>query len=42
MGLNTMQENLNRWNLIWDAEEYIKRLPKIEAKEKALNAKKHN
>ncbi|GAB5565964.1 MAG: hypothetical protein Wins2KO_30270 [Winogradskyella sp.] len=42
MGLNTMQENLNRWNLIWDVEEYIKRLPQIEAKEKALNAKKHN
>ena len=40
MGLNTMQENLNRWNLIWDAETYIKELPAIEAKEKELNSKK--
>ncbi|MEP3371697.1 MAG: DUF6624 domain-containing protein [Maribacter dokdonensis] len=40
MGLNTMQENLNRWNLIWDAETYIKELPAIEAEEKELNSKK--
>lgn len=40
MGLNTMQENLNRWNLIWDVETYIKELPTIEAKEKELNEKK--
>ena len=35
-----MQENLNRWNIIWDAEAYIKSLPAIEAKEKALKSKK--
>ena len=40
MGLNSMQENLNRWNIIWDAEAYIKSLPAIEAKEKALKSKK--
>lgn len=40
MGLNTMQENLNRWNLIWDVEAYIKMLPAIEAREKELNKKK--
>jgi len=39
MGLNTMQENLNRWDLIWDVETYIKELPSIEAKEKELNSK---
>ncbi len=39
MGLNTMQENLNRWNLTWDIEAYLKALPAIEAKEKALNKK---
>ena len=39
MGLNSMQENLNRWNLNWDIEAYLKILPKIEAKEKALNEK---
>lgn len=39
MGLNTMQENLNRWNLIWDVEAYLKMLPKYEAKEKELNKK---
>ncbi|PHS62867.1 MAG: hypothetical protein COB12_10205 [Flavobacterium sp.] len=39
MGLNTMQENLNRWNLVWDVEAYIKILPAIEAKEKELNEK---
>lgn len=39
MGLNTMQENLNRWDLTWDVAEYLKALPKIEAKEKALNEK---
>jgi len=33
MGLNTMQENLNRWNLIWDVDTYIKALPAIEARE---------
>jgi len=40
VGLNTMQENLNRWNLIWDVETYLKKLPAIEAKEKKLNNKK--
>ena len=40
MGLNTMQENLDRWNLIWDVETYLKKLPAIEAKEKELNNKK--
>mgnify|MGYP001597455557 CR=1 FL=1 len=40
MGLNTMQENLNRWNLTWDARVYLKNLPAIEAKEKELNSKK--
>jgi hypothetical protein len=40
MGLNTMQENLNRWNLIWDAKAYLKALPAIEAKEKQLNSNK--
>ena len=39
MGLNTMQENLNRWNIIWDIEKYIKNLPAYEAKEKELNKK---
>jgi hypothetical protein len=39
MGLNTMQENLNRWNLTWDVEAYIKALPVIEAKEKELDKK---
>lgn len=39
MGLNSMQENLNRWDLTWDAEAYLKMLPTIEAKEKELNKK---
>lgn len=39
MGLNSMQENLNRWNITWNIEEYIKSLPAIEAKEKELNSK---
>lgn len=39
MGLNSMQENLNRWDLTWDVEAYLKALPKIEAIEKALNKK---
>ena len=39
MGLNTMQENLNRWKITWNVEEYIKSLPAIEAKEKELNIK---
>jgi hypothetical protein len=34
-----MQENLNRWNLIWNVDEYIKRLPAIEAREEELNMK---
>ena len=42
MGLNTMQENLNRWNLTWNVAEYIKALPAIEAKEKELNSKNKN
>lgn len=40
MGLNSMQENLNRWSLIWDVETYLKELPAIEEKEKELNSKK--
>jgi hypothetical protein len=40
MGLNSMQENLNRWDLTWDIEAYLKILPKIEAKEKELNKQK--
>ncbi len=39
MGLNTMQENLNRWNLTWDVAVYLKALPKIEARETILNKK---
>jgi hypothetical protein len=42
MGLNSMQENLNRWNLTWDVIAYLKALPKIEAREKALNEKNKN
>jgi len=34
-----MQENLNRWNITWNIEKYIKPLPFIEAKEKELNRK---
>lgn len=37
MGLNTMQENLNRWNITWDVKAYLKELPKLEAKERELN-----
>ena len=39
MGLNSMQENLNRWDITWDVEAYLKILPKIEAREKELNNK---
>ncbi|WP_052158256.1 DUF6624 domain-containing protein [Lacinutrix jangbogonensis] len=39
MGMNSMQENLNRWDITWDVEAYIKILPEIEAKEKELNKK---
>jgi hypothetical protein len=39
MGLNTMQENMNRWSLTWDVDEYIKARPAIEAREKRLNAR---
>ncbi len=42
MGLNTMQENLNRWNLTWDIAAYLKALPEIEAREKILNEKNKN
>ena len=42
MGLNTMQENLSRFNLTWDVTAYLKALPKIEAREKALNEKNKN
>lgn len=42
MGLNTMQENFNRWNLTWDVTEYIKALPALEAKEQELNSKNKN
>ena len=40
MGLNSMQENLNRWDITWDVEAYLLTLPKIEAREKELNTKK--
>ncbi|MEM6379364.1 MAG: DUF6624 domain-containing protein, partial [Bacteroidota bacterium] len=40
MGLNSMQENLNRWNITWDVAEYLKILPDLEAKEKELDSKK--
>jgi len=39
MGLNTMQENLNRWDLTWDVNAYLKMLPELEAKERVLNKK---
>lgn len=39
MGLNSMQENLNRWDLTWDIEKYLKELPKYEAREKVINKK---
>ena len=42
MGLNSMQENLNRWDLTWDVDAYLKLLPVIEAKEKTLNEKNKN
>lgn len=42
MGLDSMQENLNRWDLTWNVEVYLKQLPKIEAKEKELNEKNKN
>mgnify|MGYP005991010543 CR=1 FL=1 len=42
MGLNTMQENLNRWNLVWDVNQYLKDLPAIEAKERELDKKNKN
>jgi hypothetical protein len=35
MGLNTMQENLNRWNLTWNVNDYIKSLPDIIARMKS-------
>ncbi len=40
MGLNSMQENLNRWNLIWDAKAYLQELPQIEARERELQKQK--
>lgn len=39
MGLNTMQENLNRWKLSWDVEDYIKSLPEIKARVKEMDSK---
>jgi hypothetical protein len=39
MGLNSMQDNLNRWDLTWDVEAYIKLLPAIEARERKLSKK---
>lgn len=42
MGLNSMQENLNRWDLTWNVDVYLKILPKIEAREKELNEKNKN
>ncbi|KAB1153378.1 hypothetical protein F7018_17080 [Tenacibaculum aiptasiae] len=39
VGLNTMQENLNRWNLKWNPEIYIKRLPQIIARVKEIESK---
>lgn len=40
MGLNSMQENLNRWNLIWDAKSYLKELSQIEASGRELHRQK--
>ncbi len=42
MGLNSMQENLNRWSLVWNVETYLKELPVIEAKVKELNRKNND
>lgn len=39
MGLNSMQDNLNRWDLTWDVGAYIKALPAIEARERKLSQK---
>jgi len=39
MGLNSMQDNLNRWDITWDVETYIKVLPTIEARERELSQK---
>ncbi|CAM1347399.1 DUF6624 domain-containing protein [Tenacibaculum crassostreae] len=39
VGLNTMQENLNRWNLKWNVEDYIKILPQIIARVKEIESK---
>jgi hypothetical protein len=39
IGLSSMQENLNRWSIVWDVEEYIKALPVYEAIEKELDKK---
>lgn len=39
MGLNTMQENLNRWDLIWNVKDYMKSLPKIIARMKSKETK---
>ena len=40
MRLNTMQENLNRWNIRWDVQAYLKILPSLVEKEKKLNKNK--
>ena len=34
VGLNSLQEYISHWRLIWDVEEYKKLLPEIEAKQK--------
>ena len=34
MGLGKLKDYVSGWNIVWDAEEYIKELPNIEAKRK--------
>ncbi len=37
MGLNSMQDNLNRWDITWDVDAYIQLLPSLVAKERELD-----
>lgn len=39
VGLNSMQENLNRWSLKWDVDAYIESLPQIIARVKEKESK---
>lgn len=34
VGLETIQEYISNWNMTWDVEDYKKKLPEIEAKQK--------